>query len=78
MDLLLGMIFMILLGWISIKLFKVVAWIVIVLIVANFLSSVLGGLLTIAVILIMVFNRKMITSGLMGFLVLAFILGIIF
>jgi len=78
MDLLLGIIFMFLLGWIAIKLFKVVAWVVIVLIVANLLSSVLGGFLTIVILVFMLFNRKVITSGLAGFLFLAFLLGVIF
>lgn len=78
MDLLIGIVLMVLIGWVAVKTLKVVFWIVGILLIANVLSSLLGLIATIAVLLILAIKHQYMTKGLVIFICLAFMLGLIF
>ena len=78
MEFLVGILFMIIIGWVAIKSLKVVAWIVGIILLANFLSVTVGFIATLVIILALLFNHKKITDGFVIFICLAFLFGLIF
>jgi len=77
MDLIISIILACLIAWIAIKSLKIVFWVVGILIVANLLSSFIGLVATIIIIGVYLLSDKKISTGLIIFIGIAFLLGLI-
>ena len=68
---------MILIATIAIKFLKVVAWVVGILLIANFLTPLIGLVATIIVLAIMFLRKQQITDAFIVFICLAFLIGLL-